>query len=130
VPTGFVHFLRHCRHAIIPVAIGLVVLQTLVASLAIAQAAAPANAIAAGVICHGNGGSTPAPDSTPDQDRAWNVCCTFCTSAAPVALPAKPLALRLARGRECAAPVARHDPALIAPRAVRAGLSQAPPTLA
>jgi hypothetical protein len=55
MPTGFLALLRQCRAALIAVTVALLVLQTLVAGLATAQAA-PLAADPFDATCHGAGG--------------------------------------------------------------------------
>jgi hypothetical protein len=78
-----------------------------------------------GVLCHGNGQDD---GTAPGTDTAHN-CCVFCTGTGPVALT--PGWVVLAQFR-----ILRHSGALSPvrdlirpPRAIRAGPSQAPPTL-
>ena len=131
--AGFFAALRRSRQPIVLIAIWLVVLQTLVAGVAAAQATArlAPNAFDAGVICHGAGAAAPAESPAPDTDSTWHVCCTFCTAAfPPVLLHDARVAARFELGRACGTPAASGAAVLITPRAVRAGLSQAPPSLA
>lgn len=129
VPTGFLALLRQCRRPLIAVVIGIVVLQTFVGSLATAQAAAllASDPFGAGAICDGAGDS-----GAPAAPESGNMaCCAFCTAAAPAVLPvAPPAAGRHERALDSSRSAAAHDIVLIAPRAVRAGASQAPPTFA
>jgi hypothetical protein len=129
VSTGFLAILRQSRRPLIAVAIALTLLQTLVVGIATAQAAASLEPFEAGVICHAAGGQDPLSDPASDAHKA--LCCAVCIATAPVLLPLMPL---VSEGRERVAdgtvPVASHAIVLIARRAVRAGPSQAPPSLA
>jgi hypothetical protein len=122
----FIAALRQLRRPIALIAASILVLQTLVAGLAGAHAAArlAADGTEFGVLCHGNGGD----GSTPGTDTAHD-CCIFCTANGPVALT--PAWVVLAQFR-----VLRHADACFSPRdlnrsprAIRAGPSRAPPTL-
>lgn len=127
--TGFLELLRQCRRPFIAVAIALVLVQTVVAGLATAQAAAVLEPFEAGAICHGAGGSATDP-AQPDSGKAWDRCCAFCAATAPALLPVTPpVAGRIERAQDGSPPSASHDIVLIARRAVRAGPSQAPPSL-
>src|SRR5262245_61162828 len=125
VPTGFA--VQSCRHVIVAIATWLIVLQAFLAGVVTAQAAAMPALAAGDAICHGSGSADRADDGTDSQ--AHQLCCIACTSAAPALVaPDVPKPLQLA-------PVS--SPALfasfivvIAPGAIRAGLSQAPPPLA
>ena len=134
MPRGFLALLRQCRAPLIAVAIALVVLQTLVAGLATAQAATLAAAGLFDAICHGAGGAGAADQpagGAPNSGKAWDVCCAFCTAAAPAVLPVAPLAAgRCEHAQGDSRAAAGGDIVLIARRAVRAGPSQAPPSFA
>jgi hypothetical protein len=111
----------------------LMVLQALVSGLASARAAVmSANPFDAGVICHGAGGEPelPANDSS-GSDFARDLCCAFCAAAAPALLTVTPPVVGHVEraGTRRLTPPAR-DYVLITRRAVRAGLSQAPPSFA
>ena len=130
---GFLDQLRHCRRPLIAVAVMLVVLQALVSGLASARAAVmSANPFDAGVICHGAGGGPELPaDDSSGSGFARDLCCAFCAVAAPALLIVTPPVV----GHVEHAGTRRLTPrageyVLIAPRAVRAGLSQAPPSFA
>jgi hypothetical protein len=129
VSTGFLDILRQCRRPLIAVAIALVVLQTFVAGLAVAQSSSFLEPFEAGVICHGAGGAEPASDPASDSHKA--LCCLFCAATAPALLPVtSPVSGRIEHAAVGRVPSASHDVVLIVPRAVRAGPSQAPPSLA
>ena len=125
--------LRHCRRPLIAVAVMLVVLQALVSGLASARAAVmSANPFDAGVICHGAGGGPELPaDDSSGLGFARDLCCTFCAAAAPALLTVTPPVVGHVErdGTRRLTPPAR-DHVLITRRAVRAGLSQAPPSFA
>jgi DUF2946 family protein len=127
---------RQCRRPLIAVAIILVVLQVLVSGLASARAAAmSASPFDVGVICHGAGngagnGAAPPADDPSGPSAAKDLCCTFCAAAAPALSVTPPVVGHLGQaGTDRLTPLARHF-VLITHRAVRAGLSQAPPIFA
>jgi hypothetical protein len=133
VATGSLISARNHRAPVALIAIALVVLQTMVAALATAQAAArlAPDIFTAAAICHGTGGASPADGSLPESDRAWPSCCAFCTAATPPLLPVQaPILARLQPGRDCGPVTAVAPRVTIAPRAVRAGFAQAPPEFA
>jgi hypothetical protein len=127
VPTGFLALLRQSRGPLVAVAIGIVLLQTLIAGLTSAQATAlSASDPFASAICHGAGGA----EAPPPPESGHAACCTSCTAAAPALLPDPPLAAaRHTHARDGDRSAFAHDVVLIARRAVRAGVSQAPPAL-
>jgi hypothetical protein len=127
----FVARLHSRRRPIVMIAAGLLVLQTFFAGLAGAGAAAAlaTNLAELAFICHGGGTDFPGGPA-PDSDQAWHLCCVSCTAGAPPAtLPQQTIALRSERAREVRPPAARAVRILVAARAVRAGSSQAPPSL-
>jgi len=122
----FIAALRQLQRPLVSLAVAILLLQTLVAGLASAHIAGQIATFGAdAVICHGTGDD----GSTPPQKAAHD-CCTFCTNAGPVVLSAATLVIaRLAPAFE----IVRADgPADVRPsrRAIRAGPSQAPPTVA
>jgi hypothetical protein len=128
VPATFALCGSSIRRPIVLLAIALIVLQSVVAGLATAQAGAllAPNPADAGVICHGTGGD---PADTTDTAKIWHVCCVSCTAAAPaMALPQEPVLARLDLRGEAGALVMCGGPGFVARRAVRDGLSQAPPS--
>jgi hypothetical protein len=120
------------RRLIAGIAIVAMLLQTLFAAIASAHALGAPDA-AIGVICHGAGSTGldtgPAPGGAPDVDRT-QACCLFC--AAAVAEAAKnPLTIAGLAPRPAAiAPPSLNHEIVIARAVVRAGRSQAPPSLA
>jgi Protein of unknown function (DUF2946) len=137
VTPGFLEQVRQCRRPLIAVVVMLVVLQALVSGLASARVVAmSASPFDVGVICHGAGdgagnGAAPPADDPSGSSAARDLCCTFCAAAAPALLTVTPPVVgHVGRaGTDRLTPLARHL-VLIAHRAVRAGLSQAPPTFA
>jgi DUF2946 family protein len=130
---GFLNQLRYCRRPLIAVAVMLMVLQALVSGLASARAAVmSANPFDAGVICHGAGGGPELPaDDSSGSDLARDLCCTFCAAAAPALLTVTPpIVGHVERAGTDRLTLPALDYILIAQRAVRAGLSQAPPSFA
>ena len=129
MPTGIAA--PACRHAVALIAAWLVALQALLAGVATAQATAMLAAPAAiDVICHGSGNGGGGADSTaPGTAKVEHLCCVFCTSAAPALPP--PAAPRLAEVRQIPRPaIVSTFTFVISPGAIRAGPSQAPPSLA
>ena len=116
-------------------AAGLLALQAFVAGLATAQAAVMLTPDATGLamICHGGG--APASDtgdtgSAPDPSKEWHACCEACAaSAGPAMLPPLWEVPSVERVGGAVALPWRAALLLIGSRAVRAGLSQAPPGL-
>jgi hypothetical protein len=109
----------------------LVVLQALVSGLASARAAVmSANAFDAGVICHGAGSGLELPADDPSGSGfAKDLCCAFCAAAAPALLTVTPpLVGHVGRTGNDRLSLPGRDYVLISARAVRAGLSQAPPS--
>ncbi len=131
---GLIAHLRCCRRPAVVLAAGLIAVQAFLAGLAMAQAAlmqAPDLAADAGfvVICHGNGGASPDPGTAPDPAKSQHPCCVTCAAgAAPAVVPVQLSVLRADRPRPLAAPFLSAAAIRIAPRAVRAGPSQAPPS--
>ena len=123
----FIAALRQLRRPLVLLAAAILVLQTLVAGLASAHAAARVATFGAdAVICHGNGEDR----STPAGTAAAHDCCAFCTNAGPVALSTDAPAIdRLTPAHRADAADAPGD-VRPARRAIRAGPSQAPPTAA
>ena len=130
---GFLNQLRYCRRPLIAVAVMLMVLQALVSGLASARAAVmSANPFDAGVICHGAGGGPELPaDDSSGSGAARDLCCAFCAAAAPALLTlTPPIVGHVERAGTDRLTLPALDYILIAQRAVRAGLSQAPPSFA
>ena len=131
--TGFLAILRHRRRPPIAIAVVLTVLQTLVVGIATARAAS-LEPFEAGVICHGTGGQDDSgtnPASNPASDSHKALCCVFCIATAQALPPATPLtSAGLPRVADIALAAPSQGVVLIARRAVRAGPSQAPPSLA
>jgi hypothetical protein len=136
MPLGLIARLR--RRPAVMIAAGLIAVQALLAGLSMAQAAlmlTPGLPDAAGftVICHGIGGAgngTAQDPADSDPAKNWHPCCVACVaSAAPATLPAQPIGLRADRCPDCKSRFVSAPSILIAPRAVRAGPSQAPPSV-
>jgi len=124
VPTDFAA--RSRRRPFILIAVWLLVLQAFVAGLAAARSG---TAIASDpVVCHGAG--VDADPAAPDSAKLSHLCCAYCMSAAPTLPP--PAAPQLERLQVRAGPplAPATFTVVIAPGAVRAGQSQAPPLLA
>jgi hypothetical protein len=130
---GFLDQLRHCRRPLIAVVVMLVVLQALVSGLASGRASMmSANSFDAGVICHGAGGGPELPADHPSGSGAVrDFCCTLCAAAAPMLLTVTPPVVgHVERAGTDRFTAPARDHVLTAQRAVRAGLSQAPPSFA
>jgi hypothetical protein len=123
--------MQSCRHVIVALAAWLIVLQAFLAGVAAAQAAAMPVLAMGDAICHGSPGSADRSDdgTAPESSKLHQLCCIACTSAAPaLAAPDAPKPLQLT---PVASPLAFASfIVVIAPGAIRAGLSQAPPSLA
>jgi hypothetical protein len=137
VTPGFLEQVRQCRRPLIAVVVMLVVLQALVSGLASARTAAmSASPFDVGVICHGAGngagnGAAPPADDPSGSSVASDLCCAFCAVAAPALLTVtSPVVGHLGRGGTDRLTPLAHNFVLIAHRAARAGLSQAPPIFA
>jgi hypothetical protein len=141
---GLIARLRRYRRPAVMIAAGLIAVQAFLAGLTTAQAVALTSNLfdVAGfaVICHGNGGAgsdngaaqDPAKTDPAKTDPAKNQhpCCVSCAAAAtPATLPGQPIVLRADRRRVLKSPFFCAVSFLITPRAVRAGPSQAPPSL-
>src|SRR5262249_9600559 len=115
------------------VVVMLVLLQSLVSGLASARAATmSASPFDAGVICHGAGGGTePLADDSSGSGATRDLCCAFCAAAAPAVLTVTALVVgHVGRAGTDGLTHSAPDRVLIVARAVRAGLSQAPPRFA
>jgi hypothetical protein len=120
----FIAALRQLRHPLVVLAIGILVVQTLVAGLASAHAAARAAAFGSkiAVICHSDG----ADDSSSGTNQPTHDCCTFCTAGDVATVQAGVAVLeRIGPHRLARAAAVREIRPLS--RAIRAGPSQAPP---
>jgi hypothetical protein len=126
----FVSLRRH-RGPAVALAVALIALQAFIAGLAMAGAARMQTAEAGAgfaVICHGNGAPSSDSGSAPNQPKNWHPCCFACTAGAGAALLPEPWdAVGASRQPISSPPRLRTASVLIAPRAVRAGFSQAPP---
>jgi len=133
---GLIARLRRYRRPAVMIAAGLIGAQAFLAGLAAAQAELMLAPNLAGdgdfaIICHGSGGSGSDPGSAPDPAKNRHPCCVACAAGAPSAtLPEQLIALRSDCGRVFKSPLFCAASIPIAPRAVRAGPSQAPPSLA
>jgi len=116
--------LRQLRFPIVLIAAAILVLQSLVAGLSGAQAAGQRAAGGIALFCHVHGG-----DGTVPSGKAAHDCCTFCTASGPAVLaPGAAILERLAILRR-AEPLVPARGLHRLPRAIRAGPSQAPPTV-
>jgi hypothetical protein len=122
----FIAALRQLQRPLVLLAVVILLLQSLVAGLANGHIAGQIATFGAdAVICH----ATDDDDGSAPAQKAAHDCCTFCTNAGPVVLSAAtPVIAQLAPAHA----VARDAPADVRPtrRAIRAGPSQAPPTVA
>jgi hypothetical protein len=134
MPLGLIARLRVYRRAAVAMAAGLIAVQALLAGLASAQAALaptpdPAGVAGFAVICHGGNGGAGS-DTGTDPAKRQHPCCESCAAGSPPAtLPAHPVALRADHRPVVESPFPCALAIAIAPRAVRAGSSQAPPSL-
>ncbi len=127
MPTGFAA--HPCRRPIVLIATCLVVVQALLAGVAAAQAAAMLASGPADAICHGSGAPGPGDATGPEPAKVRHLCCAYCMAAAPGIAP--PVVPSVAQAPQASRPVARSSfTVIIARGAIRAGLSQAPPSLA
>jgi hypothetical protein len=124
--------MRRSRRPLVMIATALLVLQTLFGGLARGPAAAPAfDPLEAGVICHGTEGADSTGSTSPDTGSHWQACCAFCLAAVCTLLPVAPPVLeRLGPLADPGLPADAGAVVPLPPRAVRAGSSQAPPSLA
>jgi hypothetical protein len=143
MPQGLIARLRRYRRPAVMIAAGLIAVQAFLAGLTTAQAALvltsnPTDVADFAVICHGNGSSSsdsaqdPATSGPAKTDPAKNQhpCCVACAAGAtPATLPEQLTLLRADRCRAFKSPSFCAVSILITPRAVRAGPSQAPPSL-
>ena len=138
MPLGLIARLRRHRRPAVLMAAGLLAVQAFLAGLTLAQAlalTASPGAADFSVICHGNAGTVA--DSGVAQDPGGtdpaarqHPCCDACAAgAAPATLPEQLAVRRTDRCRAVEAAVPCPLAVRITPRAVRAGASQAPPTL-
>jgi hypothetical protein len=136
MPLGLIAHLRRCRRPAVMIAAGLIAAQAVLAGLALAQAALVltpnlADVSDFAVICHGNGGAGSDGGTAPDPAKNPHPCCVSCVAGAPPAtLPAQLIVLRSDRCRAAKSRTLCAASIRVAPRAVRAGYSQAPPSLA
>jgi hypothetical protein len=133
MPLGLIARLRLYRRPAVMIAAGLIAVEAFLAGLAIAQAALmlTPNLADVAVICHGNGGADSDNGAAPDPAKSSHPCCLSCAAGAPpTTLPEPLIVLRSEHGRLFKSRTLWAASILIAPRAVRAGRSQAPPRLA
>jgi hypothetical protein len=131
MPVSLITRLRLGGRPAVVFAAAVMVLQAFFAGLVGAQAALVPTGSAGDVpvICHGHGGAPSGGGTSPDTpEQQQHPCCAFCTAGAgPAVLPTPALALFAGVCRPSKLPGLRAVSILIAPRAVRAGSSQAPP---
>jgi hypothetical protein len=129
MPDPMITRLRLCGRAAVAVAVVLMIVQAFLAGLANAEAALLGTGGDFAVICHGAGGTPPEPGTAP-ADKQQHPCCESCTAGAPPAvLPVPAIVLRATHCQPCGSAILRAVAIPLAPRAVRAGPSQAPPSL-
>jgi hypothetical protein len=122
--------LRLCGRAVVAMAAAVMLVQAFLAGLAGGQVVLVLSADSEGiaVICHSGGGAPADPGRVPGAPERQHPCCESCTAGVPPAvLPAPSLAPFAAQDRPAGPLALRAVSILIAPRAVRAGASQAPP---
>jgi hypothetical protein len=112
-------------------AIWLLVLQAFLAGVATARAGAmlASGSIDKAAICHTSNGNEPADGTAPDAVKAWHLCCAGCTISAHAA-PVAPDVATVETGRAMPPPALAGFILVVPHGAIRAGPSQAPPTLA
>jgi hypothetical protein len=128
MPLRLAAHLRRCPVAMLLAA--LFAVQALLAGLASAgDMHVPATRLGdLTIICHGQGAADPGSPTAPDPDKSQHPCCLLCAAgAAPAVLDGSSVALREERSRSSEPPARAAEATPIAPRAVRAGLSHAPP---
>jgi hypothetical protein len=134
MPLRLTTCLRLWRRPAVALAAVLMIAQAFLAGLAGAQAGLFQVGGLAGdfaVICHGHGAVGSDPGGVPDPGQDEHLCCVACTAGAPPALlPVALVVLRTATAQPLRSPVLREATISITARAVRAGPSQAPPSLA
>jgi hypothetical protein len=133
VPVGFLSFLAAWRRPAIAIAACLILLQTFIVGVAVAQAAVHhRQTLIGGLICNGKPGAPAVPGgSIPDGDQHHTLCCAFCTMTTAATLPSSEAVARLTKPEHrCGASIRRDIAISVTWRAVRAGTSQAPPNLA
>ena len=126
VPTGFAA--DRCRRPIVLIAAWLVVLQAFLAGVVTAQSGAMLASDPAAVVCHGSDSADPADGTAPDAAKAWHLCCAACTAPA-VAAPAVPGVVSIEPRSASRPSVPQRFIIIVSHGAIRAGPSQAPPTL-
>jgi len=131
MPASLITRLRLSGRPAVVFAAVVMVLQAFFAGLAGAQAAIVVTGAAGdiAIICHGHGGAASEGGTSPDTpEQQQHPCCSFCTAGAgPAVLPTPALALFVGVCRPGKLLALHAVSILIAPRAVRAGSSQAPP---
>jgi hypothetical protein len=124
VPIAFAT--RRWRRPIVLIAVWLVVLQAFLAGIATARAGVAPGSDPVDVICHGSSSTDSGGGTAPDQ--IWHLCCTYCLSAAPALPPPDVPSVVLRDSRQAGPSITfQRFIVVIAPGAVRAGPSQAPP---
>jgi len=116
-----------CRPAAALIVAAAIAMQAFLAGVATSGGVLAPGSTPAGftAICHGGGPADQGNGTAPDPSRAKHSCCMSCTAAAPV-LAGPPSVLSPQPGRSFKASVADTSAIVLARRAVRSGLSQAP----
>jgi hypothetical protein len=116
-----------CRAAALVLAIAIAV-QALLAGLAADGVFIPTlGAFDYAIICHGSSAADQDNGTAPEPAKGKHSCCMSCAAAAP-ALAGPPSVPRPLPGHSFKSAIPETRTILIAWRAVRAGLSQAPPS--
>jgi hypothetical protein len=129
--VGFIAPLRSLCLPIVPIAAALIAVQALFAGFATGRAAVilEPGQFDITVMCHG-GDSDPTGGPAPDPIDPRHLCCMACAAGPPPAtLPKLPLPARADACRSLTSPLVPADHGRIVLRAMRAGLSQAPPSI-
>jgi hypothetical protein len=118
-----------CRPAAALIVAAAIAMQAFLAGLAAAEGARVATPGASdfAIICHGGGPSDQGNGTAPDPTGAKHPCCMSCAAAASI-LGGPPSVFLPRRGQSLTLLVPSTPASVIARRAVRAGLSQAPPS--
>jgi hypothetical protein len=121
-------FAHQYRRPIGVLAAGLIVLQALLASLAVAQAALISADPVGVVICHGGGGNNGDDGTAPDPIKEIHQCCLACVAGSPTAtLPQQTLFFGFELPPSSTRLGLWLDDVPTADRSIRAGQSRAPP---
>jgi Protein of unknown function (DUF2946) len=131
VTSRCIAHMRRFRCPFVAAMTALAVIATWATGLAAVRiaAAAFANPLGASIICHSNGNADPGNPAIPDPDSGSLVCCAICaTDSAVLAGGETTFVIRPWQMRDGVYAALASESGVLAPRAVRAGPSQGPPT--